>query len=107
MNGYTLTKVWNINGRLVIGKTIEDALKVWRTYMRKNEDPKSIINICTNYDALMEEYPAYHELNDKEALVLNTLQMLVRDSDESDELKDLCNQFLSNYYLKLIFEDSK
>jgi len=63
MNGWTLTKVWEIDQRLVVARTIEDAVKLYKTYMGKDYrgEPKSVVGIsnsvclCKNYEALIED----------------------------------------------------
>lgn len=62
MNGWKLTRVWQINHKLVVAPTIEDAIAVFKIYMGKDyrDEPHDIRGICTNvllsdYDALIKE----------------------------------------------------
>ena len=62
MNGWKLTRVWQIDHKLVVAPTIEDAIAVFKIYMGKNyhDEPRDIRGICTNvllsdYDALFKE----------------------------------------------------
>ncbi len=47
MNGWTVTKVWEIDGHLVVAPTIEDAIALFKTYMGKDyrDEPKNITAI--------------------------------------------------------------
>lgn len=62
MNGWTLTRVWQVDHKLVIAKTIEDAIALFKTYMGKDfiGDPRNVRaigsdNYIVNYDALIKE----------------------------------------------------
>lgn len=63
MKGYTYTKVWEIDSKLVVATTIEDAIALYKTYMGKEylDEPKSILAvsnsncICKNYDAIIKD----------------------------------------------------
>lgn len=65
MNGWTLTRVWQVDHKLVIAKTIEDAIALFKTYMGENYknhkvEPNSVRaieanNCITDYDALIKE----------------------------------------------------
>ena len=47
MNGWTITKVWEIDEHLVVAPTIEDAIALFKTYMGENyrDEPKNITAI--------------------------------------------------------------
>lgn len=36
MNGWTVTKVWQIDNKLVVAPTIEDAIALFKVYMGKD-----------------------------------------------------------------------
>ena len=63
MKGYTYTKVWEIDSKLVVATTIEDAIALYKTYMGKeyHDEPKIIRavgnseGVCRNYDAIIKE----------------------------------------------------
>lgn len=62
MKGWTLTRVWQVDQQLVVAKTIEDAVALFKTYMDKDlmDEPKNVRAIGTdtyiaNYDALIKE----------------------------------------------------
>lgn len=38
MNGWTLTKVWQVDHKLVVAPTIEDAIALFKVYMGKDRD---------------------------------------------------------------------
>ena len=44
MNGWALTKVWEIDGHLVVAPTIEEAIALFKTYMGKDYkgEPKRV-----------------------------------------------------------------
>lgn len=60
MNGWTLTRIWQIDHKLVVAGTIEEAIALFKTYMgedNKNE-PKNVRAIGGDYsiyDALIKE----------------------------------------------------
>lgn len=61
---YTYTKIWRIEHKLVVAKTIEDAIALYRNWANKHKGiaPENIINIKAigdnqipeNFDALIE-----------------------------------------------------
>ena len=62
MNGWTLTRVWQVNNKLVVAETIEDAIVLFKTYMGKDllGEPKNVKaigsdNCMADYDALIKE----------------------------------------------------
>lgn len=63
MKGYTYIKVWEIDSKLVVATTIEDAIALYKTYMGKeyHDEPKNIWAVgnsdcvCRNYDAIIKE----------------------------------------------------
>ena len=62
MNGWTLTKVWQVDHKLVVAPTIEDALALFKMYMGKGRsgEPYEIKAIRTadyvaDYDAIIKE----------------------------------------------------
>lgn len=63
MKGYSYTKVWEIDHKLVVATTIEEAIALYKTYMGKeyHDEPKNIWAVgnsdcvCRNYDAIVKE----------------------------------------------------
>jgi len=63
MNGWTLIRVWQIDHKLVVAPTIEDAIALFKKYMGKDyrDEPHDIRGICTDsivlsdYEALIKE----------------------------------------------------
>ena len=62
MNGWTITRVWRIDHKLVVAKTIEEAIEVFKSYMGKDyqDEPHDIAGISTgtfptDYNALIKE----------------------------------------------------
>ena len=63
MKGYSYTKVWEIDGRLVVAPTVEEAIALYKTHMGKDylDEPKSILAvgnsdfICKSYNAIIKE----------------------------------------------------
>ena len=62
MNGWKLTRVWQVDHKLVVAPTIEDAIALFKTYMGKDyhDEPHDIQGISTNtilgdYNALIKE----------------------------------------------------
>ena len=62
MNGWALTRVWQIDHKIVVAPTIEDAISLFKTYMGKDyrDEPLSITavgtgSIYSDYDALIKE----------------------------------------------------
>ena len=62
MTGWTLTRVWQIDHKLVVAKTIEDAIALFKTYMGENykDEPRNVRaigsdNCIVEYDALIKE----------------------------------------------------
>lgn len=63
MKGYTYTKVWEIDRKLVVAPTIEEAIALYKTYMGKeyHDEPKNIWAVgssdcvCRNYDAIIKD----------------------------------------------------
>lgn len=61
MNGWTYTRVWQVDHKLVVAKTIEDAIALFKTYMGKEDtdEPRNIRAISSDrfvdYDALIKE----------------------------------------------------
>lgn len=55
MNGWTITKVWEIDEHLIVAPTIEDAISLFKTYMGKDyrDEPKNIT--CRSYSAIIKE----------------------------------------------------
>ena len=58
MNGWTLTRVWQVDHKLVVAKTIEDATALFKTYMGKDliGEPRNVRAI--NIDSCIEDYDA-------------------------------------------------
>lgn len=58
MNEWTLIRIWQIDHKLVVAKTIEDAIALFKIYMGKDyrDEPKNIVAIGT--DALLRDYNA-------------------------------------------------
>ena len=63
MNGWTVTREWEIDEHLIVAPTIEDAIALFKTYMGKDyqDEPKNITAIgnsacCRrNYSAIITE----------------------------------------------------
>ena len=63
MNGWTITKVWEIDEHLIVAPTIEEAIALFKTYMGKDyrDEPKNITAIgnssccCRSYSAIIKE----------------------------------------------------
>lgn len=60
MNGWTLTKVWQVDHKLVVADTINEAVELFKAYMENNDEPLSIQAISTSraltdYNALIKE----------------------------------------------------
>ena len=63
MNGWTITRVWNIDGKLVVARTATEAIDVLKKYCKENKfyEPHSIVGISAggtlsiDYDAIIAE----------------------------------------------------
>lgn len=62
MNGWKLIRVWQIDNKLVVANTIEDAIATYKTYMGKDycDEPTQIFAIgadtlLRDYDAIIKE----------------------------------------------------
>lgn len=60
MNGYSYTRVWKIDHKLVVAETIEDAIKLFKLYMGKDyhDEPMEIYAVgCVglDYAAIIKE----------------------------------------------------
>ena len=62
MNGYTLTRVWQVDHKLVVADTIEEAIALFKTYMGKDliDEPRNVRAIgsdhyIVDYEALIKE----------------------------------------------------
>jgi len=60
MDGWKLTKVWQVDHKLVIADTINEAVELFKAYMGNDDEPLSIQAISTNmalsdYNALIKE----------------------------------------------------
>ena len=62
MDKWTLTRVWQIDYKLVVAKTIEDAIALFKTYMGEDYriEPRNIRaigsdNFMADYEALIKE----------------------------------------------------
>ena len=63
MKGYSYTKVWEIDHKLVVATTIEEAIALYKTYMGKeyHDEPKNIYAVgnsdcvCRSYNAIVKE----------------------------------------------------
>lgn len=62
MNGYTFTRVWQVEHTLVVAKTIEDAIALFKTYMGKDlmGEPRNVRaigsdNCFADYDAIIKK----------------------------------------------------
>ena len=58
MNGWTLTRVWQVDNKLVVADTIEEAIALFKTWMGKDykDEPESVNAIRT--DSYLKEYAA-------------------------------------------------
>ncbi len=61
MNGWTLTRVWQVDHKLVVAETIEDAIALFKVYMGKDliGEPRNVRAIgsddyLVDYDALIK-----------------------------------------------------
>lgn len=60
MNGWRLTKIWQVDHKLVVADTINEAVELFKAYMGNDDEPLSIQAISTNmalsdYNALIKE----------------------------------------------------
>ena len=62
MNGWKLTRVWQVDHKLVVADTINEAVELYKAYMGKDyhDEPYSIQAISTDralsdYNALIKE----------------------------------------------------
>lgn len=58
MNGWTTTKVFDIDGHLVVADSIEEAIELFRIYVDNGFDPRSVSSVksCTgDYGAIIKE----------------------------------------------------
>jgi len=63
MNGWTVTRVWEIDEHLIVAPTIEEAIALFKTYMGKDyrDEPNRITAISNSvccgrsYTALIKE----------------------------------------------------
>ena len=62
MNGLTYTRVWQVDHKLVVAKTIEDAIVLFKTYMGEDyrDEPSNVRaigsdNYIVEYEALIKE----------------------------------------------------
>ena len=62
MNGWTLTRVWQVDHKLVVAKTIEDAIALFKTYVGKDciGEPRNMRaigsdNYLVDYDVIIKE----------------------------------------------------
>ena len=62
MNGWTLTRVWQVDHKLVVADTISEAVELFKAYMGKeyNDEPYSVQAISTDralsdFNALIKE----------------------------------------------------
>lgn len=70
MNGWNLTRVWQVDHKLVVAKTIEEAVALFKLYMGKEytDEPRNVRaigsdNYIVDYDALIREQTV--EFNNK------------------------------------------
>lgn len=82
MNGWTITEVWDIDGKMVVGKTLEEALAIWRKYMGFSDlkEPRRIERmyigspILGNSAIIKEETPECGLTNEQVAEVVRALK---------------------------------
>lgn len=64
MKEWKLTRVWNIENQLVVAKTINEAIELWKVYVKTfgglNREPENVVavsngSIIKHYDALIKE----------------------------------------------------
>ena len=48
MNGWTLTKVWQVDHKLVVADTITEAVELFKAYMGNDDEPDEIRCIGTS-----------------------------------------------------------
>ena len=59
-DGYTFTRVWNVNGRLVVADTINEAVSLFKMYAESDTEPDSVERVFGDIrgissDALIKE----------------------------------------------------
>ena len=72
MNGWTLTRVWQVDKKLVVADTIEEAIALFKTRMGKDyrDEPEEVKAIRSDsyvkeYDAIIKETDQQTTINDK------------------------------------------
>lgn len=60
MNGWTLTKVWQVDHKLVVADTINEAVELFKAYMGNNDEPSEVRSLGTSsapcdHNALIKE----------------------------------------------------
>ena len=62
MNGWTITKVWQVNHKLVVADTISEAVELFKAYMGKDyhDEPYEVKSVGTStalcdHSALIKE----------------------------------------------------
>lgn len=107
MNGWTLTRVWQVDNELVVAKTIEEAIELFKTYMGKEfrDEPKNIRAIGTDnyiadYNALIKEKTNTIKVKDVDLMICTITaeccDWLAMNTDLShEEIEDCRNLMLT------------
>jgi len=103
MNGWTLTRVWQVDHELVVAKTIEEAIELFKTHMGNElmDEPKKVIAIGTDnyiadYDALIKEETSTHEVKDVDLKFI--IEWFDHIAQIADDRMTLTNQRMTDSY---------
>ena len=83
MNGWTTTKVFRINGKLVVGRSVEDAIRVFRNYCSPNSVNIESIEMVFGDTRKLEKEAIIAECDDRKAA--ETIALL---TEEVEKLKE-------------------
>jgi hypothetical protein len=83
MNGWTTTKVFRINGKLVVGRSVEDAIRVFRNYCSPNSVNIESIEMVFGDTMKLEKEAIIAECDDRKAA--ETIALL---TEEVEKLKE-------------------
>ena len=63
MNGWTITKVFRVNGKLTVARTIEEAIALYRKYAAPNTvDVRSVEQVTTANSILFRQTGNYKNI---------------------------------------------
>ena len=111
MTEYRHTKVFDINGHLVIAPSIEDAIKVFKEYDAKAEISNiSAISVYhptlgNNYNAIMSEKEDYNPYKVTVESIIKMLEVIIDKDDLIANIKAKCKDAI-NYEKKYGNENS-